>query len=198
MARPQVFDETAVVDAAMNLFWQHGYVDTGMSQILEATGLKPGSFYNTFSNKKSMFLRSLEHYIDNVVTKRIETHLSAEDPLDAIEDFFLSSFEPVRKQDISGCLLTNTATEIGKLDPEISALVWSGLRKTQEAFKRRIVDAQRQGLVDSGMDADTAALQLVSCLQGMCVIGRLTQDKVKLRKLTYAALATLRSDEEAS
>ncbi len=196
MARPQIFDETAVVDAAMRLFWAQGYVDTGMSQILEATGLKPGSFYNTFTNKKSVFLRSLEHYIDTVVTKRIANHLTAEHPLHAIEDFFLSSFEPLRRQDITGCLLTNTATEIGKLDPEISALVWSGLRRTGDAFKGRIVDAQRLGLADPGLDPDSAALHLLSCFQGMCVIGRLTQDKVKLRQLTRSALTSLRPTEE--
>ena len=191
MARPQIFDETEVIDSAMRLFWSQGYVDTGMSQILEATRLKPGSFYNAFSSKKALFLKSLEHYNDQVVAIRIANHLNAEDPVDAIEDFFLSGFEPVPNRELIGCLLTNTATEVGKSDADINHVVWSGLHKIEQAFKRRIIEAQEFGLVASELDPEAAALHLLSCFQGMSVIGRLTQDKAKLRSLTSTALQVL-------
>lgn len=193
MPRPQSFNETDVIKNAMHLFWSQGYEATGLSQILESTKLKPGSFYNTFESKRTFFIRSLEYYRDQVVTARIADHLDAPgDPIDAIEDFFLSAFEPVPKSQMIGCLLTNTATEFGKMDAEFNKVVASGLRQIESAFKRRIIDAQALGLVDTKLDATAAALHLLASFQGMSVIGRLTQDKAKLRSITKTALSVLR------
>ena len=114
-----------------------------MAQLLAATQLKPGSFYNAFSSKKALFIRSLEHYNAETVGNRIATHLNAPEPLSAIEDCFMSGFESVPKSQIIGCLLTNTATEIGKLDAEINHVVWAGLQQIESAFKRRLITEQR-------------------------------------------------------
>lgn len=193
MPRPQTFTETDVIESAMQLFWSQGYAATGMSQILETTGLKSGSFYNVFKSKKIFFIRLLEHYRDQIVAARIANHLDAPgDPIDAIEDFFLSAFEPLPKSRMIGCLLTNTATEFGKSDADFNKVVASGLGQTEAAFKRRIVEAQALGLVDTKLNPAATALHLLASFQGMSVIGRLTQDKAKLRSITDTALSILR------
>ena len=191
MPRPQIFVETDVIDAAMHLFWSQGYVATGMSQVLEATSLKPGSFYNAFGSKKVLFIRSLEHYNSNIVARRISTHLTAENPIDAIEHFFLSAFETIPASALMGCLLTNTATEVGKTDFEINRVVCSGLKQIESAFKNRVIQAGEQGLLGSALESEAAALHLLSCFQGMNVIGRATQNKARLRSLTRTALQIL-------
>ena len=195
MARPQIFDETEVIDTAMRLFWLQGYVATGMSQLLETTKLKPGSFYNAFASKKALFIRSLEYYNDKIVADRIARLLKAPDPISAIEGFLLSSFEPAPRSELIGCLLTNTATEVGNFDAEINQVVWSGLCQIKSAFKHRIIDAQESGRVAPELDPEVTALHLLSCFQGMGVIGRLTQDKAKLRSLTKTALQVLQLTE---
>lgn len=192
MARPQTFNKTDVIDVAMRLFWSQGYVDTGMSQILEVTQLKPGSFYNAFSNKKALFINALEHYNEHVMANRIARYLNAEDPLEAIELFFMSPIDPGSTQKMEGCLLTNTATEMGQLDPDINRVVWSGMSQVKQALKRRIVEAKEKGLLDQTVEPEETALHLLSCLQGMGVIGRLTRDKKKLRSLVRTALMILR------
>ena len=191
MARPQNFNESDVVDAAMMLFWEQGYVATGMSQLLKSASLKPGSFYNRFSGKKGLFIRSLEYYNEKIVAARIQEHLALEDPRAAIESFFVSAYEPVPRNHLIGCLLTNTATELGKMDREISAVVWSGLQQIKSAFKRRIIDAQQTDSVRPDLDPEATSLHLLSCFQGLNVIGRLTRSKPKMRQLTHTALAIL-------
>ncbi len=80
---------------------------------------------------------------------------------------------------------------MGKLDAEINRVVWSGLQQIESAFKRRIIEAQEEGCIDATLQPEAAALHLLSCLQGMGVIGRLTQDKARLRSLTHTALQVL-------
>ncbi|MDA8880124.1 TetR/AcrR family transcriptional regulator [Pseudomonadales bacterium] len=193
MPRPLLFDETEVINQSMKLFWKQGYVATGISQILQTVALKPGSFYNVFPSKKDLFVRSLTHYQHHIVAGRIAKHLdNKENPLDAIESFFLSSFENVPKNSMLGCLLTNTATEIGSHDADISQVVWSGMEMIESAFRRRIVEAQALALIGPEKDPDALSLHLLSCFQGLGVVGRLTQDKIRLKRMTQSALDSLR------
>ena len=191
MARPQGFKETEVLDTAMHLFWSQGYVATGMARVLQDTGLKPGSFYNTFGSKKTLFVRCLEHYIDAVVDARIGRYLAPGDPVRAIESFFTSACEPSPGPGVRGCLLTKTATEVGTEDSEINQVVWAGLEKIQAALEARIIEAQERGQVSSSLDPQATALHLLSCYQGMSVIGELTQSGTKLRSLVRSALQAL-------
>ncbi len=103
----------------------------------------------------------------------------------------MSGFESVPKSQIIGCLVTNTATEIGKLDAEINDVVWAGLQQIESAFKRRLIEAREDGLVPPELDPAATALHLLSCYQGMIVIGRLTQDKARLRSIARSALQVL-------
>lgn len=196
MARPQIFEENKVLEAAMHLFWRQGYVATGMLQLSRETGLKPGSVYNAFASKKVLFLRVLEHYNSTVVSERISRNMSAEHPLKGIERFFLSTFEDMQKRETFGCLLTNTATEIGVSDKEINAVVWSGLKQIEVAFKRRIIEAREQRLLAHDINVNATALHLLGCFQGMTVIGRLTENRTCLRSLARSALQVVQSSGE--
>ncbi|MEM6582107.1 MAG: TetR/AcrR family transcriptional regulator [Pseudomonadota bacterium] len=191
MPRPQNYSESEVVHQAMHLFWSQGYTGTGMSQLLSTTGLKPGSFYNRFDSKKALFIRCLQQYNESVVGERVATHLGEGEAVSAIEGFFVSAFEPLSTDQLIGCLLTNTATELGTSDLDISKTVWSGMQRIHKALSKLIQRGQQEGTIERALDANDTAMHLLSCFQGMSVIGRLTKSKPKMRQLTQSALAIL-------
>ncbi len=43
MGRPRSFDDDAVIDRAMEVFWTHGYANTSPAQLAQATGVAKGS-----------------------------------------------------------------------------------------------------------------------------------------------------------
>ena len=47
---------------ATEVFWRRGYAATAMSDVYEATGLKPGSLYAAFKDKEELFRRCFEAY----------------------------------------------------------------------------------------------------------------------------------------
>lgn len=57
-----LFDREEVIEKSMQLFWKNGYSSSSMQQIVDTTGLKPGSIYHSFGNKESLFREVLEHY----------------------------------------------------------------------------------------------------------------------------------------
>ena len=56
------YNETEVLERAMNAFWTHGYQATSMSDLVEATGINRGSIYAGFSDKRTLFIKALRYY----------------------------------------------------------------------------------------------------------------------------------------
>jgi len=192
VGRHQEFDRTDVLDQAMTVFWTKGFQGTSMVDLESATGLKPGSLYNAFGSKKGLFLDCLEHYIDRIVGERLRDFKNCTDPLPAIDAFFRTSYESLEPDQLIGCLLTNSATEIGFDDPDVRDRIASGIGRIEEAFLERLEEAKRAGDIASDADCAGLALHLVSCFQGLGVIGRLNRDKDRLGAIVDAAMTSLR------
>jgi AcrR family transcriptional regulator len=116
MARPREFDEKAVLDTAMECFWRRGYEATSMRDLIEKTGITGASLYNAFGDKRALFVKTLERYVDDSVADRIR-RCEALPPREAIEAFFSevlrrSLEDPERK----GCMLVNTRLDAAPHD----------------------------------------------------------------------------------
>ena len=192
MGRRQEFDTGDALDSALQVFWTKGYRATSMADLEAATGLNPGSLYNTFGSKKGLFLAVVDHYIERTVGHRIATILNVGPPLDAIEAFFRTAYEDIEPEGLIGCLLTNTAAETGREEAEIRDRVAAGIAQIEAAFRRRLSEAQAAGALSADKDPAVLAVHLTSSYQGASVIGRLSRDKKQLKAVTDAALQALR------
>ncbi|MBB5209297.1 TetR/AcrR family transcriptional regulator [Chiayiivirga flava] len=62
--RPRNVAPDAALDAALQVFWKHGFEGTSLPDLTAATGMQRPSLYATFGNKESLYLRVLDHYVD--------------------------------------------------------------------------------------------------------------------------------------
>src|SRR5271168_1998359 len=88
MGRPREFDETAVLDAAVQCFWTRGYEVTSVRDLAEKMQITGASLYNAFGDKRSLYRRALDHYIEHgfvALAGRIERDFA---PHEAIATFF--------------------------------------------------------------------------------------------------------------
>lgn len=191
MARHLEFDRTKVLEAAMKVFWLKGYQGTSMVDLETATGLKPGSIYNSFKSKKGLFVMVIAHYRKQTVEWRITHILNTGSPLQGIEAFFRTTYQGFKPDQLIGCMLTNTATELNTSDAEIEQGISQGLSSIQQAFHARLKEAQQNGEIENSVNIAHAALHLTSCYQGLCVIGRLTKDSAQLKIIADQALASI-------
>ena len=67
MARPREFDEGAVLEAAVQCFWSRGYEGDSVRDVADSMGITGASIYNAFGDKRSLYRRALEHYLDHSV-----------------------------------------------------------------------------------------------------------------------------------
>ncbi len=58
-----------ILDAARELFWEHGYVDTTMPQIADSVELAPGTLYLYFPSKQALYSELLIEGYDLLVAR---------------------------------------------------------------------------------------------------------------------------------
>ena len=75
MARTKEFDEDAVLLKAMRLFWKQGYEKTSMKDLVANMGVHKGSLYDTFGDKRSLYLKTLDRYCEMMGGKRADARL---------------------------------------------------------------------------------------------------------------------------
>jgi AcrR family transcriptional regulator len=189
--RPKEFDESVVVNAAMLSFWTKGYEACSLTDLLDATGLSKSSFYQSFGNKKQMFLTSLAYYCDTeTAILRTLIHEAADGKAffrDLIDSFCNKSVPHWR----AGCLIANTAAEFGQDDPEIARALKNGLDGFRVTFELALQKGQEDGSLPSNKPvADRASYALVA-LNGLRTMVKAGMDETHIRKAGNMILMTL-------
>ena len=143
--RPREFDEEEVLLEIMELFWEHGYEGTGLSDILKTTGLGKASLYAAYGNKQSIYLKALSHYEALQVDPVIEALRDKRKPaLRRIESFLDVPINAVKKGERRGCFLCNASADRASLDTEISDLVRRGYEKFRKALEETIKEMSKK------------------------------------------------------
>lgn len=190
MARPREFDEVAVIDAAMETFWSHGYANTSPALLAEATGVAKGSLYNAFTSKRELFERALTRY-DTVGIEVTQELLDRPGTTkQTIGDFlrFLVDVD-VAGAERRGCLAVNTAIELAGHDPVAARRVSALQRHTISALGARIDRGRLDGDVSPELDTRACAEFLMNTIVGLRVMAK-TQDRATLHRIIDSALAT--------
>ena len=63
--RKRAFNEDAALQAAMDVFWQKGYVGSSLSDLTQSMGINKPSMYSSFGNKEALFIKATKFYIEN-------------------------------------------------------------------------------------------------------------------------------------
>jgi TetR/AcrR family transcriptional repressor of nem operon len=113
MGRSREFDNDKVLEALQDVFWQHGYEGASYADIMTATGLKKGSLYAAFGDKRALYLEALGRYdkgnvSDGVAMLRNEG-LTGSERIGALMQSLVDAAETKRGR--WGCLLCNAAVD---------------------------------------------------------------------------------------
>ena len=176
MARTREFKINDVLNKAMLLFWSKGYEATSMVDLEQKLGINKFSIYNTFGNKQGLYLASLNHY-EETITERLIRLLTEGNPGYAAIDESLTLLEQAIEQKANiGCFLLNSGTELGPIDPIVSAKVQSMERKVEDAYYQALSVAQQRGEISADLNLLDFARFLLSLNHGVITVAKLEQD----------------------
>jgi len=171
MARPREFDPDEAMDKAMGLFWDVGYEEASLTELLAAMEITKGSFYKAFQDKQSIYLATLDRYNDKVISGTVGylTNPAEGSGRTRILGLFDKVAQAVAQDgDRLGCFLCNAlidkAAEGGEAEDKLQAMV----HRLETAFYKALRD---DGQLQES-DARETARGILSAYFGLRVLGR--------------------------
>ena len=189
MARTKRFDPTKALAAAMNVFWQLGYENTSLDVLMAEMGIARQSLYDTFGDKRSLYLKALAHYRDETNASMRRLFTSAPTVKDGFAQLLFGLSSESRAQHARGCLLLSANMERAAGDSVITDFLRRNQADVESIFREALRRAQSSGELSSKQDPAALARFFVVTIQGMRALARLKSDRRALEDVAKIALA---------
>lgn len=188
MGRPREFDLDKALATAEELFWRKGYDGASLSDLTEAMGIVPPSFYFAFKSKSRLFQDVLERYraermgyvgaaLSEPTARAVAEHL-----LQGMADSLTDPACP------PGCLaINNSMPAAGSSDPvrlELAAV----RREFHHALTSRFVRAVADGDLGDDTDPEALARYVLAFGWGMAIEAQSGATRAQLRAAVAVVL----------
>ena len=154
-----------ILDEASRLFRERGFSGVSVAEIMKATGLTHGPFYNHFDSKEALMAESLAHASGKTLAGLGAARQSPEAMKAYVRSYL--SMEHVEAPG-AGCLMASLATEIAREAPVKPSFT--------AHLKRSIAGMAEHFPFGSKRHARRDAIRLLSSMVGAVVLARATDD----------------------
>ncbi|AFY69913.1 transcriptional regulator, TetR family [Thalassoporum mexicanum PCC 7367] len=185
------FDTEKALTKAMEVFWARGYEAASLSELLKQMGIGKKSLYDTFGNKRSLFLKALEHYVQIIVKPLCEILSASGSPLANLKQALKAQQEMNSQPGSRGCMIGTNIADFCIEDEAIAKVLRGYLKRLEDNFCDTISRAQKAGEISTKVDARDLARLFISTTQGMVLIGRILDDKTMLESTVNAAITLI-------
>jgi len=192
MGRHYEFNREETLSKAMRVFWQKGYKATSMKDLVDEMGIQPGSIYNTFGDKHTLFLESIKHYGQVVTSNTIKILNEGDSPIENIRGFFNEMIKRPYDKRCMGCFVVNSVVELAPHDEQTAELVNGILKNIEAAFYDCLKKAQELGEISQESNIKALASYFASCTHGLLVTGKSDASTQEMKDIVDVILSTLK------
>lgn len=190
--RPRSFDEQAALTAAMEAFWAGGFTGTSYDDLEKATKLRRQSLIYAFGDKRALFQKALSLYAKGRVEEIVGILRRDGSPIANIEAVFHSWLTDVDRGARKGCLMVNTAGELGRADAQAAAAIAKAADRLRRAFAVAFSRAQNESEIDRKHDPEDLACLAVAAGDGALLHARTSGDAADAVRAFQAFLKLIR------
>lgn len=165
-----------LVEAARVLFWEQGYANTGIAQILKAADALSGSLYYFFPTKEDLLLAVLEAYkglLWPMVMQPVFDRVT--DPIERVFGVLDGYRRGLLAMDFRhGCPIGNLALEVCNDLPAARDLIGENFTGWCGAIEKCLDDAE--GRLSAGVDKAQLARFVLITMEGAVMLARAYRD----------------------
>ena len=188
MARPREFDRDVALAEAIRVFADHGYEGSSTDMLLKRMGISRQSLYDTFGDKKRLYLEALRRYNGTSTAEIIATLHAQASPAKGLEAALLDfAARPAG----DGCLGVCSIVEFGDGAADVAAINHASGATLAAAFEAIIAKGMAVGDFAADLDGKAATGFLAATLAGMKVAARGGASPEALRGIARMALRSL-------
>ena len=187
MARPKEFDEGKALQKAIRLFSRQGFAATSTDELLRVMCVGRQSMYDTFGDKRSLFLKALKLYVTESVRSMNQELERAGSPLSAIQRALVTFAERKDLSQTEGCMGLNAISEFGQRDADVTRITSRASRMQRKTLMELLTRARKQGELGSDADLDSMADFFESTLAGIRIAAKAGKSRQALRNIAAFA-----------
>ena len=184
--KPQ-YDEAAVIDAAIGVFWRLGFAATSISELTDATGISRSSLYQRFGDKDGLFREALTRYTERVLRRmdgvRADTARARVEAL--LREFVTRDGKSKRPP---GCLLARSCSEMANLSEAGQLAAKVGLKQQKSILDCILRDASERSELARGADVEGLAWYYVGIIQAVLNLPQAGASRLELERMIDIAM----------
>jgi len=166
----------------MWLFWRKGYTATSVEDLTETLHLSRSSLYDTFGDKRALFLEALRYYSERVIAGIEQTLKTSPSAITGIQAIFEDLMAGIDQERASlGCFMVNSIAELVPYDLEATKVATEYTDSVQRLLKSTLAEAKTQKIVTNKQTSEELAVYVYNTIQGMRVLIKAgaTREQVK-------------------
>src|SRR4029077_3918922 len=157
MARPKEFDQEKALRKAIRLFSQQGFAATSTDDLMRVMEIGRQSMYDTFGDKRALFLKALELYVtESVHSINVELERPGS-ALAAVQNALVTFAQRKDLSSAEGCMGLNAISEFGQRDAGVTRITRNAGRRQRQTLMRVLTRAKKQREIRSDADLDSMA-----------------------------------------
>ena len=187
--RPRGFDPDEALTAALKVFWRKGFEGASLTDLTDAMGINRASIYNVFGNKEQLFRQALDLY-EREKLAFIRAALEAPTARLVAQALLRGSLDiQTSPSDPSGCLKVMSSVSCSQQSQSVRAEIIARRLDDETALTARLVRAQAEGDLPTGVDPAGLARCLYAIIQGMAVQAASGASRQELERLIETSLS---------
>ncbi|HSE36609.1 MAG TPA: TetR family transcriptional regulator [Blastocatellia bacterium] len=192
MGRHKEFNRDQALRRAMEVFWLQGYDATSIQDLVTRMGINRQSLYDTFGDKHSLYLLSLDLYRKVEAHRRFEVLERQGSAKRSIRQLFEGVVEEaLRDTRRRGCFIGNATSQLAGRCTETKARTRANLAEAETAFYNVLLRGKKEGELKGIRDPRAVARFLYCSLQGLLLMSKTTQDRKTLEDIVRVTLSVL-------
>jgi AcrR family transcriptional regulator len=186
--RPREFDTEKALDAALMLFWRHGYEGTSLAALTDSMGINTPSLYAAFGSKEMLFRKVLDRYIQMPnfylprALKEPTARGAAEKLLSGAIDMVMQRGNP------DGCMLVQGALASGPVTDSVRIELNRRRALAESAVRRRFERALAEGDLPASVDPARLARYFITVIWGLSVQASGGATRAQLKEVAELAM----------
>jgi TetR/AcrR family transcriptional repressor of nem operon len=192
MARPREFDRDEALKHAISVFWAKGFEAASTEDLLAAMKIGRQSLYDTFGDKRRLYLEALGRYQAVSVANQIALLESETSPLAGIRKMLMAMANADPAFRALGCMGVGAISEFGQVDAEINGMSHSSAQVLQTALEKALRKARSEREIGADVDVGAAANFIQSTMLGLKVSAKAGLGTTGLRQIVDFAMEALK------
>ncbi len=138
MPRTAEYTHEQVIDKALDLFWNRGFNNVTIDDLVQATETNKSLIYNKYG-KKNLFLDSIEEYVSRFTDPTMKYLEESDEGIQSIRNIYYGLVDALLDKTFPrSCLMINTVVEFGDTDEDIVQVYENYFSNVRKSFTKKL------------------------------------------------------------